>query len=81
MEEYYDIAPTIVKRMEKEADKEQIYRALYEDYLMPCIRKNDAQAYDACRDLYESMVETLKEKSFMYNNAWGKILHGSSDIK
>lgn len=65
VEEYYDIAPTIVKRMEKEADKEQIYRALYEDYLMPCIRKIEAQEYEECRDLYESMVETLKVKYLM----------------
>ena len=51
--------------MEKEADKEQIYRALYEDYLMPCIRKIEAQEYEECRDLYESMVETLKVKYLM----------------
>ncbi len=37
--EYYDIAPTIVERHEKERIKGDL-QSVYEDYLMPCIRKS-----------------------------------------
>ena len=62
MEEYYDIAPTIVKRIGKHPDREGIYRQVYEDYLLPCIRQIEAQDYQACEDGYRQMVLELKER-------------------
>ncbi|MBS6397585.1 MAG: hypothetical protein KH452_10625 [Clostridiales bacterium] len=62
VEEYYDIAPTIVKRMEKQPDRRQIYEELYQDYLMPCIRYIEAEEYEACREKYQDMVFDLKKK-------------------
>ena len=65
VEEYYDIAPTIVKRMEKKRIKSRFTEHCMKTHLMPCIRKIEAQEYEECRDLYESMVETLKVKYLM----------------
>lgn len=60
--DYYDIAPTIVKRIEKEADAEEKYRFLWETYLKPCIRLIEAGQNEACRELYVEMVEKLHEE-------------------
>ncbi|MDO4262388.1 MAG: CFI-box-CTERM domain-containing protein [Eubacteriales bacterium] len=62
VEEYYDIAPTIVKRLEKEPERAEIFRGLYESYLMPCIRKIEDGQYEECKDRYETMVQELKER-------------------
>ena len=62
VEEYYDIAPTIVKRIGKQPAREQIYRQMYEDYLLPCIRQIEARDYQACEDGYRQMVMKLKER-------------------
>ncbi len=62
VEEYYNIAPTIVKRMERAADREEIYRELYEIYLKPCIEDIEAGDYTRCGVRYEKMVVTLKER-------------------
>lgn len=62
VEEYYDIAPTIVKRMEKRPDRERIYRDLYRDYLVPCIHEIENQEYEACQNRYQEMVLELKRQ-------------------
>ena len=62
VEEYYDIAPTIVKRIEKQKDRDEIYRGLYQNYIMPCIQDIENQEYEACRDRYREMVKGLKAK-------------------
>lgn len=62
VEEYYDLAPTIVKRMAKEPDRDDLYRELYESYLVPCIHQIEAQEYEACRDRYQEMVLNLKAR-------------------
>ncbi len=62
MEVYYDIAPTIVKRINRRPDKAKIYQSLYEDYLLPCIQDIEAQDYEACETRYQEMVLNLKQK-------------------
>lgn len=64
VQEYYDIAPTIVKRMEKEPERDTLYQELYEQYLMPCIHEIEEGAYEACCSRYESMVLDLKNRYF-----------------
>lgn len=64
VEEYYDIAPTIVKRLEREPDRQQRYRKLYEQYLEPCIKDIEAERYEQCKEHYEKMVQELKERYF-----------------
>lgn len=62
VEAYYDIAPTIVKRINRQPDRDQIYQKLYQEYLLPCIDQIEAQEYEACKAGYQEMVLALKEK-------------------
>ncbi len=59
---YYDIAPTIVKRMEKESTAEEKYRYLWEHYLKFCVALIEAGEMEACREKYNEMVEELKKQ-------------------
>lgn len=62
IENYYNIAPTIVKRIEKEKDSADKYRMIWEQYLQPCIRLIEAQKNEECRGLYQEMVEKLHKE-------------------
>ena len=62
IQEYYDIAPTIVKRIDRQENRKELYQDLYEEYLVPCIRKIEEQDYEACKTLYQDMVLKLKER-------------------
>ena len=65
VEEYYNIAPTLVKRMDRLPDRDEIYEKIYSEYLAPCIHKIQKQDYESCRELYQEMVRGLEEK-YMY---------------
>lgn len=62
VEAYYDIAPTIVKRIDRQEDRKAVYRNLYEEYLLPCIQKIEEQDYEACKAWYQKMVLELRER-------------------
>lgn len=62
VEAYYDIAPTIVKRIDRRADRRAVYERLYGDYLLPCIRSIEKQDYETCQKQYQEMVLGLKEQ-------------------
>lgn len=66
--EYYDIAPTIVKRMEKEDAPEEKYRYLWEHYLKCCVAMIEAGKVEECRDVYEKMVEELRRQYIITNH-------------
>ncbi len=59
---YYDIAPTIVKRIDKSADAAETYHYIWENYLQPCVRLIEADQKEACKELYIQMVEELQEE-------------------
>lgn len=58
--EYYNMAPTIVKRIEKRENREDIYRYLYEAYINPCVRFIEEGRNQECREKYQEMVEMLR---------------------
>lgn len=62
VDEYYDIAPTIVKRINRQPDRVRVYQSMYEDYLLPCIQDIEEQNYETCKARYQEMVLALKEK-------------------
>lgn len=64
--EYYDVAPTIVKRINQNADKKQIYEHIWRTYLHPCITMIETQKLEECKELYIKMVRDLQEEYF-YN--------------
>lgn len=66
VEEYYNIAPTIVKRISRQPDAGRIYRGIWEEYLSPCIRLIEENRKEECRDRYIEMVRKL-EKEYLYS--------------
>ncbi|MBQ6807367.1 MAG: hypothetical protein IJO97_08060 [Lachnospiraceae bacterium] len=68
VKEYYNIAPTIVKRIEKESAPEEKYQYLWEHYLKFCIAMIEAGQYQACREKYEEMVEELRKQYIITNH-------------
>ena len=60
--EYYDIAPTIVKRIDRSEDSDAIYNKLYDDFIVKCIENIENYEYDKCREIYTEMVTELKKK-------------------
>ena len=60
IEEYYDIAPTIVKRIAREADPEEKYRYLWNTYIRKCVDHIEEEQNEQCSRLYKSMMAELK---------------------
>ena len=64
--EYYNIAPTIVKRINRQVDSAGIYAGIWQDYLSPCVRLIEEDKKEECRKLYSDMVRKL-EKKYLYS--------------
>lgn len=64
--EYYNIAPTIIKRINKTENNAEEYHALYDDYISKCIENIENKQYEACKNHYIKMINNLKEK-YIYN--------------
>lgn len=62
IDEYYDIAPTIVKRINRLDNKESVYTDLYDNFIYKCIENIENKEYDKCKDNYTKMVSELKNK-------------------
>lgn len=62
VEEYYDIAPGIVLAIDMRQDSKRIYKGIYEEYLMPCIRYAEDGRNEECKELYMDMVYHLQKK-------------------
>lgn len=62
IKEYYDIAPTIVKRISRREDADVVYRDIWQGYLQPCIALIEEDKLEECRDVYVNMVRSLREK-------------------
>ena len=60
IEEYYDIAPTLVKRIDKDVDSQAKYLWLWNTYLAPCIAYIKSGLQEECRETYCSMIEELR---------------------
>lgn len=66
---YYDVAPTIVKRINRLPDRREIYREVWDSYLSPCIALIENGENEACKELYIKMVEELQEAYFYGDQA------------
>lgn len=60
--EYYDIAPTIVKRIAREPSPEEKYLYLWNRYISKCVTYAEQQENERCRQLYEMMMSELKQE-------------------
>lgn len=64
VKEYYDIAPTIVKHIDKKQNADQIYREVWNTYLSPCVTLIETNKNEECKDIYCRMVRDLQAKYF-----------------
>lgn len=62
IEEYYDIAPTLVKRIEKDAEAHEKYMWLWNTYLAPCVAYIKSGQPESCKETYCNMMEELREE-------------------
>jgi len=62
VEEYYSIAPGIVKAIDGSPKKDQVYMYIWNHYIEPCIRLIELGANDTCKKLYIEMVNELKDE-------------------
>jgi hypothetical protein len=65
IQEYYDVAPSIVKHINQKEGASEIYRSIWDTYLSPCIHMIEQGELEDCRVLYQEMVGTLREKYFL----------------
>ncbi len=57
---YYDIAPSIVKRINRQSNRDEIYKQIYTQYLSPCIRLLEENKKEECKEIYSDMVLGLE---------------------
>ncbi len=59
---YYNMAPTIVNRINREKNAKEIYQNIWETYLRPCVSFIGEGKMEECRGLYTKMVTNLREQ-------------------
>lgn len=62
IQEYYQIAPTIVEHIDQQANSKKIYQSIWDTYLVPCLRYIEAQQFIQCKSVYISMVKQLRNQ-------------------
>ncbi len=62
IDRYYDIAPTIVNRINRQENASDVYEGIYRDYLCPCIKTIEQHENEKCREIYASMMKDLQMK-------------------
>lgn len=58
--EYYDIAPKIVAKINKNPMHASIFETIWNTYLRKCLSFIEEKKYEKCRNLYVKMVRTLE---------------------
>ena len=66
IQEYYDVAPSIVKHINQQENAQEIYSSICADYLNPCIQMIEEERMEECCALYQDMVYTLRDKYFYH---------------
>lgn len=62
VEKYYDIAPTIVKRINRSQEPKAAYHMIWDSYLKPCVQLIEEDRNEECREVYTDMVKQLHRK-------------------
>lgn len=66
VKEYYDVAPTIVNRIDKMDNAKEVYANIWDTYLTPCIQLIEADEKIQCQCIYSDMVTELRKK-YLYS--------------
>lgn len=64
IDEYYNVAPTIVKHISRRKDSREIYQKIWDTYLDPCMHMIEQGEDEACQKLYTQMVKDLEKEYF-----------------
>ena len=67
VKEYYNIAPTIVKRIDRSPDASEIYADIWEKYLKPCVRLIEAGEQEECREIVHKDGSFSGEEIFVFS--------------
>ena len=59
VQEYYNVAPTIVKRIDRSENSAVVYEWIWKRYLIPCVRLIEENRLSECECLYADMVRDL----------------------
>lgn len=59
---YYNMAPTIVNRINREKNAKEIYHNIWETYLRPCVSFIEEGKMEECRSLYTKMITNLRQQ-------------------
>ena len=62
VDEYYNIAPKIVEKINSLSDSAEIYKNIWRDYLSACLKFIESGDNQQCKKVYIRMVNALKEK-------------------
>jgi len=65
VEAYYNVAPTIVKRIHQQNNAVLTFQGIWDMYLKPCTKLIEQAEHEACKNLYYEMVNEL-EKEFLH---------------
>ena len=66
IDDYYDLAPSIVKSIDALGNSDEIYGMIWNRYLAPCISDIEEQENDSCLKRYSEMVSDLASE-YVYN--------------
>ena len=66
VEEYYDIAPTIVNRIRRQENADELFQGIWDDYLQPCVKMIEEEQMEECQECYTNMVRDLQKK-YLYS--------------
>lgn len=64
IKEYYQIAPKIIKQIDLCSDCSNIYKEIWNKYLLPCLKNIENKEYDKCKERYINMVNILKNQYY-----------------
>ena len=62
IDQYYAVAPDIVKAIDADPNRMEVYRDLYNHYIRPCVKCIVRHDFVECEAIYADMVESLEEK-------------------
>ena len=62
IEEYYNVAPKIVEKINSLTNSTEIYKNIWSNYLQSCLKSIEVGDNLKCKKIYIDMVNTLKEK-------------------
>jgi len=65
---YYDIAPTLVKKISRSTNAPEIYKMLWLKFIKPCVDFIKSGNNSACEEVYCNMVNTLRTEYMEENH-------------